>query len=424
MRILLHDYSGHPFQAQLSRELARRGHDMDHVFCASYVSGKGQLERRADDPPNLGFTPLQLSRPFDKYTMRRRARQEMSYARTFMSHAAATRPDLIVMCNVPLLAHAVIDRKLHRLGIPVVFWQQDVYSEAMGYEAHRRFGPLGPIVARTFGRLERQVAHRSEAVIAISDRFRAVHDRWGTPAEHLHVIANWGPVEEIVPRRRDNAWAREHGLSDEPVMLYSGTLGLKHDPRQLVDLLRRVRERISTARLVVVSEGIAARELAEIDEPGLTVLPFQPFEVLSDVLATGDVLVTILEPQASEYSVPSKTLSYLCAGRPVVALMPESNPAYRIITETGGIGIDLLTTGIEVGAEQVADLLADAVARTRIGRQARAYAERNFDIRTLAGQFERVFLDSVVEPAHTEAFRGGPVGSERELAQAQVEGRT
>ena len=36
MRILVHDFSGHPFQMQLSRELARRGHDVLHVDCASY----------------------------------------------------------------------------------------------------------------------------------------------------------------------------------------------------------------------------------------------------------------------------------------------------------------------------------------------------------------------------------------------------
>ncbi len=40
MRILVHDYSGHPFQAQLSRELARRGHDVVHSTCTAYVSGK------------------------------------------------------------------------------------------------------------------------------------------------------------------------------------------------------------------------------------------------------------------------------------------------------------------------------------------------------------------------------------------------
>ena len=47
MRILVHDYSGHPFQVELSRELARRGHEVTHSYCEAYVSGKGHLERRA-----------------------------------------------------------------------------------------------------------------------------------------------------------------------------------------------------------------------------------------------------------------------------------------------------------------------------------------------------------------------------------------
>ena len=35
MRILVHDYAGHPFQVQLSRALAQRGHDVLHAYCAS-----------------------------------------------------------------------------------------------------------------------------------------------------------------------------------------------------------------------------------------------------------------------------------------------------------------------------------------------------------------------------------------------------
>jgi len=31
MRLLIHDYAGHPFQVQLSRELARRGHSVTHA---------------------------------------------------------------------------------------------------------------------------------------------------------------------------------------------------------------------------------------------------------------------------------------------------------------------------------------------------------------------------------------------------------
>ena len=45
MNILLHDFAGHPFQAQLSRELARRGHRVrprppgDDVFGAVVAAG-------------------------------------------------------------------------------------------------------------------------------------------------------------------------------------------------------------------------------------------------------------------------------------------------------------------------------------------------------------------------------------------------
>ncbi|RYJ01060.1 MAG: glycosyltransferase WbuB, partial [Actinomycetales bacterium] len=40
MKVVVHDFSGHPFQVQLSRELARRGHDVVHSSCAAYVSGR------------------------------------------------------------------------------------------------------------------------------------------------------------------------------------------------------------------------------------------------------------------------------------------------------------------------------------------------------------------------------------------------
>ena len=41
MRVLVHDFSGHPFQVELSRELARRGHEVTHSYCPAWVSGKG-----------------------------------------------------------------------------------------------------------------------------------------------------------------------------------------------------------------------------------------------------------------------------------------------------------------------------------------------------------------------------------------------
>lgn len=50
MKIIVSDYSGHPFQVQLSRELARRGHQVKHLHFAEFQTPKGNLQRQAADP--------------------------------------------------------------------------------------------------------------------------------------------------------------------------------------------------------------------------------------------------------------------------------------------------------------------------------------------------------------------------------------
>lgn len=390
MRIIVHDYSGHPFQAQLSRELARRGHSVDHVHCASYRSGKGHLERSESDPVTLTFSALELGRAFDKYSAARRMTQEWNYARTFLDHVEDNPPDVVLMCNVPLLAHSLIDRQLSTRKVRTVFWHQDVYSHAIGLEARRRLGAIGGVVGRVAGRLESKIAKRASAVIVISEQFLSVHAAWGTDPCKVHVIPNWAPLDEVVPRPRDNEWAREHDLTDRPVLLYSGTLGLKHDPAQLITLIRSLRAGVRDATLVVISDGRAAAWLKGTDEPGLVVLPFQPYDLLPDVLASGDLLVTILEQEASQYSVPSKSLTYLCAGRPVLALMPESNPAFSLVAAAGGLSVDPNHQDMAVVAARVGTLLRDAVDLEQRGRLARSYAESTFAIASIADRFEKV----------------------------------
>ncbi|MCE0445536.1 hypothetical protein LT493_12325 [Streptomyces tricolor] len=75
----------------------------------------------------------------------------------------------------------------------------------------------------------------------IADSFVRVHEEWGT-ADKVTVIPNWAPLDEIVPVSRGNAWSAEHGLDGVRTVLYSGTLGLKHNLVLLVRLAERLRE--------------------------------------------------------------------------------------------------------------------------------------------------------------------------------------
>ena len=329
MRILVHDYSGHPFQVELSRELARRGHLVTHSYCEAYVSGKGHLS--AEPGETLRFDSIGCGRQVAKGTFVRRLLQELWIGVQLVRHVRRERPEAALISNVPVPTLTVFALVMWVLRTPWALWHQDVQAVAVRSFAGHQLSRAYRFVAWGIEVAERWCARRARQVVVIADSFVPVHEAWGT-SDKVTVIPNWAPLEEIVPVERKNDWAVEHALDDTKTLLYSGTLGLKHNPGLLVRLTRAVIDGGQPARLVVVNTGPAEAllraEAARLDVP-LTLLPFQPYERLPEVLGSGDVLVVLLEQDAGAFSVPSKTLSYLCAGRPVVGLMPSENLAAR-----------------------------------------------------------------------------------------------
>lgn len=393
MKILVHD-SGHAFPVQLSRHLAGRGHEVLHLYAASMHMPRGPVAKRPDDPAGFTVRGLSLGRPIAKYNYVRRVLDERAYGRLLAQEIERARPDVMLGGTSAADVQAAAVAACRRLGIPFVFWAQDLNAIAIDRLLRRRLPLIGALAGRYYLNLERRLMRASDAVVAISDDFRPILDAWGIAAERVHVIENWAPRDELPQRSRDNAWARQHGLTGKLVFLYSGTLGLKHNPDLLLQLARRFRDR-TEVRVVVVSEGLGADWLRDrqSEAANLLLLPYQSFEDLPHVLATADVLVAILEPDAGAFSVPSKVLTYLCAGRPILGAIPPENLAARTIGRAGA--------GMTVAPDDVAGFLAaaerlagDAEGRVRCGNNALDYAGQTFDIRAIGARFEAI-LDSV-----------------------------
>ena len=400
MRVVVHDYSGHPFQVQLSRELARRGHDVLHLHFAGFQTPKAALVRRADDPPTFAVEAIDLDRPFAKYQLLRRLLQERQLGRILAKRIRAFHPDVVISSNAPLDVQVGAYHAARAAGAAFIFWLQDVYSDAIARHLRRKLPGLGHVAALRFIALERSLLRQADRVVAITDDFRPRLQEWNVKLERVITVENWAPLDDITPRPKDNAWAREHGLHDRPVILYSGTLGLKHNPALLLEVAKRLQADEPEARLVVVSEGLGADWLRErgSDLSTLVLLPFQPFDRLADVIGTADIVVAILEPDAGVFSVPSKVLSYLAAGRPIIGAIPAENLAARLIAQKGA-GIVVSPLDPDALAAACIDLLAREDDRREMGHQARAYAESAFDIGRIADRFEGL-LDTVVTSRH------------------------
>jgi glycosyltransferase involved in cell wall biosynthesis len=309
----------------------------------------------------------------------------------------AFRPDAVVSSNNPLLSQALLLAACRRIGAGFVFWQQDIHGLAMQRIIADRVPLLGGRIGTLPPALERRLLRASDAVVTIADDFVGTVSDWGVRADKVHVIENWAPLEELPELQQDNRWAREHGLAGKRVVLYAGTLGLKHNPDVLFELARRLRGD-PDARVVVISEGLGAdrlRQLLARDDPkSLVVLGFQPYEQMPEVLATADVLVALLGAEFERLSIPSKVLTYHCAGRALLVAMPDRNLAARIVQRAGsGIVVDPRDQ-LEF-IEAATQLLDNPDLRRGLGGRARDYAERTFAIGAVADRFETVLRQAI-----------------------------
>ena len=76
VRVAICDYSGHPFQVELSRGLAARGYDALHLHFAAFQTPKGNLRVMPEDPPGFRVEGIGAGVAFDKRQfLRRRSEQ-------------------------------------------------------------------------------------------------------------------------------------------------------------------------------------------------------------------------------------------------------------------------------------------------------------------------------------------------------------
>ncbi|MFP4027261.1 MAG: glycosyltransferase family 4 protein [Candidatus Brocadiia bacterium] len=404
MRTILYDHAGHPFQVQLSRELARRGHTVFHGYTAGVTTPRGKLLPQDDDPETFSVEGISIGDSFSRYSLLKRFFNERALGKGIVERVEAFRPDVVVSANTPLETQRILQKSCRKQDVGFVFWVQDLLSVGIESALRQKIPFVGGLIGKYFQHLEYSLLRRSDRVVVITEDFCPIMDEAGVETDRVHVVQNWAPLEDMPVRPKQNEWSRERGLDDKFCFVYSGTLGMKHNPDHLVRLASEF-EGADDVRVDVVSEGLGADYLRdkkeEFDLKNLILSRFQPFEDLPDVLGTADVVMGVLEPEAGVFSVPSKVLTYLCTGRPILLAMPPENLTSRIVSENEA-GLVVPPDDSEGFVDAARRLYDDGELRKEMGENARDYAETHFDIRKIGARFERI-----VEEAAGAALDGG-----------------
>jgi colanic acid biosynthesis glycosyl transferase WcaI len=389
MNIVLHEMGTYTHRQELAKALSSRGHEIAYLYCpSSRTPSQSSMSFTADDGVNI--VPIHLDSEFAKWRLLKRFLQERAYSTRVVSIIASLRPDLVISGNTPIEIQAAIQKMCRRSGTPFVFLLEDVYSIGVK-SVLSKMPPIGDLIAARYARLERRVVRQSDAIVTISNDFRDLALDWGVDPCRIAVIENWGVIPADPPPPKDNDWAAVHGLLGKKVLLYSGALGFKHNPHLFLELATEFRKD-DDIRIVVISEGYGAKWLAlrNHEFPKLVLLSFQSAEDFRKALATADLLLAVIEPQAAKYSVPSKVLTYMTAGKPILAAIPADNLAARTIKAA--------SAGLTVNPENPSELrrlarslIEDEDRRRRLGAAGLAYARANFEVNDIAARFEQVF---------------------------------
>jgi len=257
------------------------------------------------------------------------------------------------------------------------------------------FVELGVLTSRgligLLERLELAAYAAADAVVVVSDGFRANLIGRGVPPGKVHTIRNGVTLGQFNPDTAASPAVRTR-LGAQPgdcLVLYLGTHGISQALPAVADAAARLDgEPIVFA---FVGEGADKQRLrSRVHELGLANVSLHPGVPHCDVpalLAAADICLAPLRSVPLFVTfIPSKIFEYLAAGRAVIGAV--AGESAQILREAGAAVVPPEDSDALAG--EIRALAADPARRRAMGRQGRAHVELAFDRVTLARQYRAI----------------------------------
>ena len=214
----------------------------------------------------------------------------------------------------------------------------------------------------------------------------------GYPGDRVRLIRSPIDIEQIRPVAEDGAFRLQYNLpADACVILHAGSMGKKQGLINVVDAAAR--QSASRVRWVFVGDGEDKAALVEaVRQRGLQeqvrFVPFQREDQLAAMFAAADVLLLNQLRTVKDTVIPSKLLTYMSAGRPVLAAVNAGSQGAEILLEADGGRLvePEAPHALAAAAEWFMGLSPEQLRG--YGTRNRAYAEAHFDQRKILAAHE------------------------------------
>ena len=394
-----------PHATQIAEHLARRGHDVS-VFTGFPFAP--QWRRREEDRGRLfskerdghltvhrvtHYIPRRPSSVWQRIAM------EGSFSLTGFAVMVTTmlgsgRPDAVLYIGAQPAA-AMLARLVASLARCPYF----VRITDLAAHAALDVGMVGGRLSRVLETFEFAAYRRAAGASVLCRSFEHALVGHDFPPDRIRVMHNPIDLEQIRPIPRDRAFRARYAVpQDAFLVMHAGSMGLKQSLANVVSAAGLTRG--TTIYWVFVGDGEARTALVEATRAGgldnvVRFVPFQPNEALSEMFAAADLLLVNQLGTVKDTLIPGKLLTYMAAGRPVLAAANSASQAAQLLREADG--------GVLVGPEDPEALAAaarwfaaaDPAELAAFGARNRKYAEEHFDHRKVLAAHEEFMLNMI-----------------------------
>jgi len=254
-----------------------------------------------------------------------------------------------------------------------------------------------PWLIRFFKGMEAFAYRHFQLIVAHSEGNRGhIISRGGQP-ERVMAIPNWVDTDAIKPGVTNNGLRAALGLNRHFIVSFAGVMGYSQDLNTIIAAADLLRDHQDIAFLLV-GDGVEKPKIQHlVEDKKLTnvhFLPMQPKEEYPKILAASDLCLVTLRKEVQTPVVPSKILSIMAAGRPVLASLPLEGDAPRLIAEAQ-CGVCLAPESPELLADAILNLMQDSRLRAEMGAKGRHYAVKHLSLEACALQLERLFESTI-----------------------------
>ncbi|MFZ1939545.1 MAG: glycosyltransferase family 4 protein [Terracidiphilus sp.] len=309
------------------------------------------------------------------------------------------RPDVLLVVSPPLglTASAILLSRIWR--VPYVFDVMDLQPDAAG-----DLGMLPGWAVRFLYKVEGAAYRNARLVTTLTPSMREKIVDKGVPAEKVELLEPRMDDSLVDLRPEEGSIFRQrYGLGEKFLVTHSGNMGMKQGLDVVLDAAALHRGDDSM-QFLFVGDGADCeriqRRAAEMRLENVRFLPLLNQEDFRGLLAASGICLVTQQNHVSEIAFPSKIVTYLAAGRPIIASVNRDCEVARVVRESGA--------GRVVDAEEP-EALALALKEMRdenlseYGENARKYASMRWSSMRVLGHMEQSLLAVAGQPMKSVA---------------------